>query len=117
MPNQAGAANRPLRVQTVRGEAYDVLGRSLIPVARIVSFGKGRATLRREGVQGWAVGFGQVVPVAVVEKAGNGERHIAITDVTSIVLRWMLAAAVAVTLLFMALRRLASRFRRREGQG
>lgn len=118
MRNQAGVANRPFRVQTVQGEPYDVLGRSLVPVARIVSFGKGRASIRRDRVRGWAGGFCQVLPLAVIEESEQGERYIAISDSTGTVLRGILAAAAAMTLLFMAIRRLAlvDRSHRRQGQ-
>ena len=50
-----GATNRLLRVQTVRGEPYEVRGRRLVPLARVVSLGRARATVgthRLEG-QGW----------------------------------------------------------------
>jgi len=105
--NEAALTNRPLRVQTARGEPLEVMGRILIPVARITSFGKGRATVGRDGVQGWAAAFCRVAPQAVIEEAEGGEHYVAITDATQSILRRMLAAALGMTVLFILLRRLA----------
>jgi hypothetical protein len=75
-------------------------------VARITSFGKGRATIGRDRVQGWAGGVAQVVPLAVLEETEHGQQHVAITDATETALRRILVSAVVMTLLFVVLRRL-----------
>jgi uncharacterized spore protein YtfJ len=103
---QVGPGNKPFRVQTVRGKPWDVAGRRLVPVARIITFGQGRGTIRRDRVEGWAGGFVQVVPLGVVEETDQGQRYVAISDATEASLRRILASAVIMTLLFMVLRRL-----------
>lgn len=102
----------PFRIKTVRGEAYSVGGRRLIPVARIVSFGKARGTIGSGSVSGWGGGFALIVPVAIVEETAEGERRVAITDATSSALRGMFGAAMAITLFFVVVRWLARRSRR-----
>jgi|GEM_PF-1368390 len=93
-----------LRVETVHGEPYEVGGRRLIPVARIASFGKARATIGARQVSGRGGGFVQVTPLAVVEETPEGERRIAIADRTSQAV-WSLAlAAVAIVLGFGLIR-------------
>ena len=104
MEEQARPANQPFRVETVRGTPYDVAGRRLVPVARIVSVGRGRATIGRARVQGWAGGFSQIVPLGVIEETEDGQRYVAITDATGMVLRRILVGAIAITLLSMAIR-------------
>ena len=113
MGKQAGPASKPFRIQTVRGTPYDVAGRRLVPVARIVSFGKGRATIGRDRVQGWAGGFAQVVPLAVIAETEHGPQYVAFTDATETALRRILVSAIVLTLLSVALRRLIHRGRGR----
>lgn len=109
-PKQPG-----FRATTVRGEPYHVAGRKLIPVARILSFGKARATIRAHQVGGWGMGFVQITPLAVVEETEEGERYISVTDETSAALRGMLGGAVAIVLVFSTIRWLARRWRRARG--
>jgi len=108
----AGITNKPLRVETVRGEAYQVAGKKLIPVARIVSFGQGRGTLRLDRVEGWAAGFARVSPKAVIVETEEGEVYLPLVDSTAEALRGMVLTALAVTLALALVRRVVRRLRR-----
>ena len=84
----------------MHGEPYEVGGRRLIPVARITSYGKARATIGTRQVSGVGGGFVQVTPLAVVEETPEGERRIDIADRTSrAVLNLVLGAVVTVLVL------------------
>jgi len=104
-----GDSGGRFRVETVRGEPYEVGGRRLIPVARLASFGKARATIGTRQVGGWGGGFVQVTPVAVVEETPEGERRIPIDDRTLRALRDLVLRAVAVILVFGLIRWFAGR--------
>ena len=106
---------RALRVKTVRGDPYDVGGRELIPVVRVVSFGKASGTIGTRQVGGRGGGFVWIKPVAILEVTPTGERRIAIQDGTAAAMRGMFAAMVSMTLLFTAIRWLA-RWKRKAGQ-
>ncbi len=99
MAESDAARDRRLRVETVQGEPYEVGGRRLIPVARIRSFGKAKATVGTRQVSGWGGGFAQVTPVALVEETPEGERRIAIADRTSQVVWGLILGAGAIVLL------------------
>jgi uncharacterized spore protein YtfJ len=110
-----GGGRELFRAEMVRGEPYHVGGRTLTPVARIVSFGRARATIGTKKIGGWAGGFVHVRPLAFEEETDEGVRRIAIPDPTSRALRGMLAAAVATTLFLGAIRWLAGCKRRSNG--
>ena len=109
-----GSKSRALRVKTVRGDPYYIDGRELIPVVRVVSFGKARATIGTSQIGGRGGGFVWIKPLAVLEVTPAGERRIAIQDGTTAAVRGMLAAMISMTLLFTAIRWLA-RWKRRIG--
>jgi hypothetical protein len=109
---QAGAVNKPFRIETVRGKPYEVAGRRLVPVARITSLGKGRATIGLDHAQGWAGGYAQILPLVVVDETEQRPQYITITDATQSMLRRILVRAMVVLVLLAALRRLAQKARR-----
>lgn len=104
-----GATNRLVRVQTVRGEPYEVRGRRLVPLARMVSLGKARATIGTHRLEGRGWGLAYVKPLAVVVETPRGARlaRVAVRDGTARALVGMYLAAVAITLLLAAVRWLA----------
>jgi len=104
-----GATNHLLRVQTVRGEPYDVRGRRLVPLARVVSLGRAQATIGTHHLEGRGWGLAYVQPLAVIEETPGGERlrSVAVRDGTARALLGMYVAALGITLLFAAVRRLA----------
>jgi hypothetical protein len=105
--------SRPLRVQTIRGEPYRIGERTLIPVARVVSFGRARGTIRAERVSGWGAGFVHISPVLLIEQTSEGERRIAVYDAPSREMWGLLAAGLALLLTFASIRWLARRIRGR----
>ena len=107
-------ATRPklFRIKTVRGEPYIVGERKLVPVVRVISFGKARATVGADQVTGWGTAFARITPLAVLEETDDGERRIAVRDRTATTVRGMLLAAVVSTFFFTTIRCLV-RLRRR----
>lgn len=104
-----GATNRLVRVQTVRGEPFEVRGRRLIPVARVVSLGRARGTVGTHHLGGWGWGLASVKPLSmIVETPSSGYiMTVALRDGTSRALWGLYAAAVGATLLLAAVRWLA----------
>jgi uncharacterized spore protein YtfJ len=107
----------PVRVRTVRGDPYSADGRKLIPVVRIASFGRARATVGRHRISGRGGGFVWVRPVAMLEETPEGERPITITDGTASAVRRLLGVALAITLLCAIIRWLAGRLHRSRPAG
>jgi uncharacterized spore protein YtfJ len=95
---------QPFQVQTVHGEPYTIAGRTLIPVARIFSFGRARGSVGPHRFEGRGLGFVWVSPMAVIVKTDGGERRIRLTDSTLALLRTMLGVALSSTLAFAAVR-------------
>jgi uncharacterized spore protein YtfJ len=108
MANQAGKA-RPswLRVRTVRGEPVRVGEVTLIPEARIISFGRARASIGKDQVSGSGGGFTQITPVAVVVVTPEGEKRIAIVDATASTVWRLVGLAAGIFLFFVGIRWLA----------
>jgi uncharacterized spore protein YtfJ len=102
MADQAVKAGPPrLRVRTVRGEPVQVENVTLIPEARIVSFGRARATIGADRISGSGMGFSRITPVAVLVVAPEGEKRIAVVDATASIV-WRLAGMAAAIVLFFA---------------
>ncbi len=99
---------KPFRWQTVRGEPRTVAGRRLTPVARLISYSRGRGTLRQRSLSGWALGFVRVVPLGVVVETDGQKEWIPVRDATAAALRRIVMIAAAITLLLAAVRQLAS---------
>jgi uncharacterized spore protein YtfJ len=74
---------------------------TLVPEARIVSFGRARATIGADQVSGSGMGFSRITPVAVVVVAPEGEKRIAVVDATASAV-WRLAGMAAAIVLFCA---------------
>ncbi len=86
------------QIKTVRGEPYHVAGRTLTPVARVVTYGRAGGTIAAESVSGAGGGFVRITPLAVVEETARGERSLPIGDATARALWGLLGLAVAWTL-------------------
>jgi len=89
---------RRFRIKTVRGDPYQVKGRTLVPVARIWTYGRAGGTIAAESVGGAGGGFVRITPLAVVEETARGERSLPIGDATAHALWGLLGLAVAWTL-------------------
>lgn len=105
--SKPGATSRLVRAQTIRGEPVEVRGRTLVPVARVVSLGRARASIGTHRLEGHSWGATYVKPLAVLERTPRGERRIAVRDGTARALLAMYLAAVGITLFFAAIRWLA----------
>ena len=105
---QQSTTQGPKQVKTVRGDPYEIDGRTLVPEARIISFGKARATIEAERISGWGGGFVRTSPVAMIESSSEGERRIPITDTTFRVMLGLGAASLGMILFFSAVRRLVA---------
>jgi hypothetical protein len=108
-----GAATPLVRVQTVRGEPYEVRGRRLIPLVRVVSLGKARASIGTHRLEGRGWGLAYVKPLAMVEEIPGGERRVAVRDGTARALQSVYLAAVLATLILAGARWVA----RKRGAG
>ena len=95
---------RRLRIETVRGVPYQVAGRKLTPVARVLSYGLARGTIGAGRISGWGMGVSSVTPLAVVEETDGVEHSIPLTGGTATALKGTLAASLAVVLFFTAVR-------------
>jgi hypothetical protein len=102
----------PLRFKTVCGEPYDIGGRKFVPVVRIISLGRARATIGTKGISGRGAGLVWIRPLALVEETPDGERRIDIVNETAAAVRGRLGIALGLALLFAAIRWWA-RWRRR----
>ena len=104
-----GTRRRFFRTETIRGEPYQVGGRTLIPQARVASWGRANAKLGANGVEGWGGGFVHIRPLAFVELTAGCEHLVRVTDATGRALRQLLSAALAMVLLFAVIRWSATR--------
>jgi len=112
--DRGGGAGRqgPLKLRTVQGEPYYVGGRKLIPVVRIVSFGRAKAMVGTQRSGGRGVGFVSLRPLAVLVEDPEGERRIPITDATASAVYRLLGLALALTLFLAVVRWLGRQLRR-----
>lgn len=95
---------RRLQVKTVRGDPYQVHGRKLTPVARVLSYGQVRGMIGTDRVGGWGTAFASISPLAIVEERDGVEHPIPITDGSVAALRGMVVGSVAIILLCTAIR-------------
>jgi uncharacterized spore protein YtfJ len=91
-------SRKPFRIETVRGEPYRVGGRTLVPEARVVTFGRARATIGSRQVGGWNGAYVQVTPTAIIEETPDGERRIPMVSATAQATRSLAAIGIAVVL-------------------
>jgi uncharacterized spore protein YtfJ len=103
---------RALRIETVRGDPISAGDRELIPIVRVVAFGKASATVGAKQVGGQGRGFAWIKPLAVLEVTEDGERRIELEDGTAAAMRGILAAAISIGLACTAIR-WAFRWKRR----
>ena len=82
--------------RTVRGTPRRVQGRTLTPVARVISRVDHRGTVGTGGIAGQGGGLVIVRPLALIEERDGGEHTWPIRDRTAVVLWQMLLAAALV---------------------
>lgn len=93
----------PYRVETVRGTAIRVSGRTLVPVARVVSAASHRATVRERAVEGRGAAIVRVRPLHLIELQGDHRAVLPIEDLTARTIAAILLAAAAVACLSLVL--------------
>jgi len=109
--DQRSVRPKLLRVGTLCGEPSNVKGRKLTPVARVITFGRGKGTVGQGRYSGWGAGFVRIDPAAILEETDQGTRRIPITNETDSVLRRLAIAGLALVLLCAGLRRIGQRWR------
>jgi hypothetical protein len=105
----------PYRVETVRGTEIRASGRTLVPVARIVSATSHRATVRQHAVEARGAGIARVRPLHLIELQGDHGVVLPIEDLTARTIAAMLLAAAAVafvSLVLIVMNRFAASSRR-----
>jgi len=103
----------PLQIKTVRGTPIQVYGRTFVPVARVISLVRHRATVRKTGYGAAGGGAVWVKPLAVVEHDGGEAHTMLIPNVTATVLREMAIVALVLPMLCLAVVSLARWMRNR----
>lgn len=93
----------PFVARTVRGTPRRAHGRTLIPVARVISRVEHQGTVGTGGISGQGGGLAMVRPLALLEVRDGEERTWPIRDLTSLVLRQMVLAATLVAVASLAL--------------
>jgi len=87
---------RPLLTEIIEGEPLHIEGRELVPLVRVTSLVKRRASLSGDRIHGRAYGFVRMRPVALLEKMGDKEQRHRIQNGTLRVLSWLVLVALAV---------------------
>lgn len=113
----AAVPPRLFHVRTVRGEPYQIGEHTLVPVARIVSWGKAKGRIGNGQFGGWGGGFTSVTPLGVLEQTAEGERYVPFIEGTTLALRKLLVAAVAISLGLAAIRWAVRKRRRAQVTG
>jgi hypothetical protein len=112
MDERANGTQDPLVSEVIEGKPIYVGGRELVPVVRVTTHGRRRATVGTDGLAGQGWGFVRLQPIAILERSESGEERVAIRDRTAEVLGGLLLAAFIIPLLLGVAVRLA-RTRRR----
>ena len=92
----------PLQVKTIRGTPIRVYGRTLTPVARVLSAVRHRATSGAETIEASGWGFARTLPIALVEERNGKEKALPIPDRTRTVLGQMALVALVFPVLCAA---------------
>lgn len=80
----------PLRFRLVRSDTIVAGSSRLTLIARVISFNRRRATIRKDGFDATGMQFADVAPVAVVASERGWRRLLPIVNVTRLIL-WALA--------------------------
>ncbi len=91
----------PLQIETAHGAPVEIYGRTLTPVARIISGGQHEGTVREAGFAGHGWAFVHVKPLALIEERAGEVRRIPIPDATGKTLRNMALLSVVVAVASM----------------
>ena len=100
---EAMQARQAFKIETVRAKPITVFGRTLTPVARVISVLGHRGTIRQTRIEGRGWGAVLVQPWAVIEMRDGVERVLPIKDITRSVLCQMGLVALVVPLVALVL--------------
>jgi len=92
----------PIQIKTMRGTPIEVDGRTLTPVARVISGVRHRATINADHVEGSGWGFARTQPIALIEEQGGTTHTYLIPDQTRAVLGQMVRVALVIPVLCTA---------------
>ena len=95
-------ASSPLQVKTLRGTPIKVYGRTLTPIARVLSAVQHRATIRADHVEASGWGFARTTPIALVEERDGTEQALLIPNRTRTVLGQMALVALVFPMICSA---------------
>jgi hypothetical protein len=87
--------------RTVSGDPISIGAREIVPVVEIAGSAPGHPGRGRD----MSMGLFQAMPIAVIERSGEGEHRIVIPDVTGQAVRNMVAAGVIVWVVLWIVRR------------
>ncbi len=93
--------------EVVEGKPIHVGGRELLPVVRVTTHGRRRATVGPDRLAGQGWGFVRLQPIAILVRRERGEHRVPIRDRTAEVLGGLLLAAFIIPLLLGVAVRLA----------
>ena len=99
----------PAFSRVVEGRPIKVQDRELVPLVRVTSWVKRRASLRGDDVEAGGSGFVHMRPVEVVERSGTDEHRHAIRDRTRSAVRLVMLTVLLAPCLSMLLIHLAER--------
>jgi hypothetical protein len=103
----------PVVTEVIEAKPIYVGGRELVPMVRVTTHGRRRATVGPDRLAGQGWGFVRLQPIAILERSESGEECVPIRNRTAEVLGGLLLAAFIIPLLLGVAVRLA-RTRRRE---
>jgi hypothetical protein len=89
-------------VETLRGTPIHTMGRTLVPVARVISTATHRATIRQHTVEGKGSAIVQVRPLQLIELRRDQDIVLPIQDLTARTIIAMALMAVAIALVSVA---------------
>jgi hypothetical protein len=93
----------PYRAETIHGTPIQVLDRTLIPVARVTSVTRHRATIREHSIEGTGSAIIRVRPLCLIEAHRDDDMVFPIQDITARTVSAMAWAAIAVALISLLL--------------
>ena len=105
----------PLVTQLIEGDPLQVHGRELVPLVRMTTSVRRRASLHGDSVTGQGHGFVYMKPVAILDR-GEEERRHRIPSQTAHTMAWLAVVAALVPWLAMLLVYLARRVRERPAE-
>lgn len=93
------AQKGPWLTELVEGDPLQVAGRELVPLVRLTSRVRRRASLYSDGVDGQGYGFVHMRPVAILDKGESeqiNQEHHQIRDETARAIGWLALVALVI---------------------